>query len=123
MDNLKTIIKEKDEELGIGPHDWYVKEDRTEDKLMHDIGKGDAVIIRLFEWSFPPTLEFLPTKEQIITDGYLKQIDIQLWSDGLRRVMEPRVTIDKSGCKVFVPCVARTGQNIIDSPKLLQEWI
>lgn len=102
---------------------WYGKEDQTEDQSIHDTGSGDAVVIRLFEFSFRPGLIELPTKDQLLTPDYLKQIDINLWSDGLRRVLEPRTNITKEGCKIFVPCVAATGQSHLDAPKLLQEWI
>ncbi len=102
---------------------WYGKEDQTEDKSIHDKGKGEAIVIRLFEFKFPPTLEVLPTKEQLLTPDYIKHLHAQLWGDGLRIVMEPRVSIEKSGCKIFVPCQAATGQSFLEEPKLLQEWI
>lgn len=102
---------------------WYGKEDRTEDASIHDKGEGEPVVIRLFEFKFRPDLKATPTKEELITPEYLKQIDISLWSDGLRRVMEPRVEISEMGCKVFVPAVAATGQSYLDTPKLLQEYI
>lgn len=117
------LVKDKDEEIGVDAHKWYGKEDRTDEKLMHDIGKGEAVTIRLFEFSFPPTLVDLPTKEQILTPDYIKHLKTQLWSDGLRLVMEPRVIIDKEGCKIFAPCQATIGNNFLEKPKLLQEWI
>lgn len=102
---------------------WYGKQDQTEEKLMHDIGKGDAVTIRLFEFKFPPTLEKLPTKEEILTPEYIRHLQILLWGDDLRLVMEPRVVIDKEGCKVFAPCQAKAGASFLEEPKLLQEWI
>lgn len=101
---------------------WYGKEDETEQTVMHDTGKGDSVVIRLFEFVFPPTLETLPVKEQILTPDYIKHLKIQLWADDLRLVMEPRVVIDKEGCKIFATCQARTGANFLEQPKLLQEW-
>src|SRR3990167_1769293 len=102
---------------------WYGKEDKTEEKSIHDKGTGDPVLIRLFEFRFPPTLEVLPTKEQLLTPEYIKHLKVQLWADGLRLVMEPRVMIDKEGCKIFAPCVAATGLSFLQEPKLLQEWI
>lgn len=102
---------------------WYGKEDSTDEKIMHDQGTGKPIVIRLFEFKFPPTLETLPTKEQILTPEYIKQVQTLLWADSLRLVMEPRVVIDKEGCKIFAPCEARTGANFIDEPKTIQEWI
>lgn len=117
------LVKEQDSDLGIDAHKWYGKSDQTEEKMMHDIGKGEPVLIRLFEFKFPPTLVELPTKEEILTPEYINQLKIQLWSDSLRLVMEPRVFISKEGCKVFAPCQAATGANFLEEPKLLQEWI
>jgi hypothetical protein len=114
---------DKDEKLNIGEHKWYGKDDRTEDESIHDKGKGEPVVVRLFEYNFPPTLEKLPTDEELLTPDYLREIDTQLWSDGLRRVQEPRTHVTKEGCKVFVPCVATTGNSHLEAPKLLQEYI
>jgi len=101
---------------------WYGKEDKTTETSMHDQGTGKPVVIRLFEFKFPPTLETLPSKEQILTPEYIRQLQTLLWADSLRLVMEPRVVIDKEGCKIFAPCEARAGANFIDEPKTLQEW-
>lgn len=102
---------------------WYGKEDQTGDASIHDKGEGEPIVIRLFEFKFPPTLEKLPTKEQLLTPEYLKHLNNILWGDALRMVLEPRVSINKEGCKIFVPCVARTGQSFLDEAKLLQEYI
>lgn len=102
---------------------WYGKEDQTKDESIHDSGTGEPIVIRLFEFSFRPDITEAPAKDQLLTPEYMHQIDINLWSDGLRRVLEPRVHITKNGCKIFVPCVAATSQSHLDAPKLLQEWI
>ena len=102
---------------------WYGKEDRTEEKSIHDKGKGEPVVIRLFEFKFRPDLERLPTKEELLTPEYIKQLNTLLWADALRMVLEPRVEIKKEGCKIFVPCRATTGNSFLEEPKLLQEWI
>ncbi len=102
---------------------WYGSQEETEQTTFHDTGKGDPVVIRLFEFKLRPDLEELPTKEQILTPEYMKHLQTQLWADELRLVMQPRVSINKEGCKIFAPCQARTGSNFLDQPKLLQEWI
>ena len=102
---------------------WYGREDQTGDSSIHDTGKGEAIVIRQFEFKLNPTLEKLPTAEEIITPEYLKDLNIQLWADGLRLVMKPRVAIDKEKCIIFAPCQARAGSTILEEPKLLQEWI
>ena len=113
----------KDEDLEIGEHKWYGREDRTEETKFQDRGTGEVVVIRLFEYKFPPTLEILPTEEQILTPAYLRDLNTLLWGDALRLVTKPRVEIQKSGCRIFAPCVARTGQSFTESPKSIQEWI
>lgn len=117
------LLEDKAEDLGIGEHKWYGKEDQTEKKSIHDKGSGEPVVIRLFEWKLSPTLERLPTKEEILTPEYLRHMQNELWGDALRLVMEPRVVIDKESIKIFAPCQARTGQSFLEDPKLLQEWL
>ena len=103
---------------------WYGKESQTDEKPMHDKGKGEPVLIRLFEFKFPPTLEHLPTKEEILTPEYLKQVRINLWADGLRLISDDliRIDINKEGCKIFAPCQATTGNSFLEEPKTIQEW-
>ena len=121
MNNFE-ITKENDVDLGLDAHKWYGKEDKTEENLLHDTGSGEPVLIRLFEFKFPPTLETLPTKEEILTPEYLRHLRANLWADALRLVAEPRVEINKERCLIFAPCVATTGNSFIDQPKTIQEW-
>lgn len=102
---------------------WYGREDQTEYSSIHDRGKGEPVVIRRFEYKFPPTIEKLPTEEEILTPDYIRYLHHSLWGDGLRMVLDPRVDIKKEGCQIFVPCQAATGQSHLETPKLLQEWI
>jgi len=102
---------------------WYGKQDQTAEKQIHDVGKGDTATIRLFEFKFPPTLEKLPVKEEVLTPQYLKELQIQLWGDDLRLIRQPEVVITKEGCKVYAACQPRSGSNFIEQPKLLQEWM
>jgi hypothetical protein len=106
-----------------GDISWYGKEDATEEHSIHDEGKGEPVVVRLFEFKFRPDLEKLPTKSELLTPSYIKSVDGELWGDGLRRVAEPRIQISKEGCKIFVPCQAATGHSHLEEPKLLQEWL
>lgn len=117
------LTKEWDKEMGIGAHKWYGKNDQTDENLMHDTGKGEAIVIRHFEFSLDPTLKVPPTKEQILTPEYVKHLSTLLWADSLRLVMEPRVEITKDKILIFAPCQARTGASFTEEPKLLQEWI
>jgi len=122
MDTKNFEVIEKDSEVTNSDIKWYGKEDQTEEKLMHDKGVGEAVLIRLFEFKFPPTLEKLPTKEEILTPEYIRHLRATLWADALRLIMEPRVVIDKESCKIFAPCQATTGNSFLEEPKTIQEW-
>lgn len=125
MDKTKDFefAVSEDKEAGVGEHKWYGRDDRTEETSIHDKGKGEAIVIRLFEFKFPPTLDKLPTKEQLLTPEYVNHLHKLLWADALRMAMEPRVHITKEGCKIFVPCVPTTGNSLLETPKLLQEWL
>lgn len=101
---------------------WYGKEDQTDFSEFNDKGQGEKVLIRLFEFKFRPDLEKLPTKEEILTPEYTNHLKNLLWGDGLRVVLEPRIHIDKEGCKIFVPCQAALGQTFLEEAKLLQEY-
>lgn len=103
--------------------EWFGKEDQTEARSIHDKGEGTPVVVRLFEFAFRPDIAKTPTKDELLTPSYIKHVDGELWGDGLRRVAEPRIHIDEKGCKIFVPCVASTGQSHLEEPKLLQEWL
>lgn len=117
-----TAVEEGAKDSPVDNIKWYGKEGETEQAMMHDTGKGEPVVIRLFEFKFPPTIETLPTKEELLTTDYLRHLQTQLWADDLILIMQPRVAIDKEGCKIFAPCKARAGATFLDNPKLLQEW-
>lgn len=111
------------EDQDIGQHKWYGKETQTEDSSIHDVGKGEGIVIRQFEFQFPPTLKDIPSKEALLTPQYLKDLQTQLWADGLRLVLEPRLSVTKERCIVFATCQATSGNSFLEEPKLLQEWI
>lgn len=111
-----------DEELK-ADHKWYGKEDRTPESSIHDKGKGEPIVLRHFEYKLRPDLETPPTRDQLLTPEYVYAIKNQLWGDGLRVVLPPRVHIGKDKCDIFFPCQATTGNSFIEEPKLLQEWI
>lgn len=123
MDTNFELVEEDAVNSPVENIKWYGKEDQTDEKLMHDKGKGEPVLIRLFEFRLSPAIEGLPTKEQILTPEYIKHLKATLWADGLRLVMEPRVIIDKESIKIFAPCQAAMGNNFLEEPKLLQEWM
>ena len=116
------LIKELDEQVGVKEHKWYGKEDSTEETQMHDKGKGELALPRMEVWKLDPTKP-VPTKEQLLTPEYIQQIKIRLWSDGLRLAEGPTVRIDGHTAVVGYVCVPATGQNFLEEPKYLQEWL
>jgi hypothetical protein len=123
MDKNFELVKEKDEEINLGAHKWYGSEDQTAESEMHDKGKGEPIVLRLFEFKLNPTLERPPTKEEILTPEYIKHLSTLLWADSLRLVTTPEVRIDKDAIRIFAACQARTGATLTEEPKMLQEWI
>lgn len=117
------LVEERATELGIGAHKWYGSQDETKDEVVHDTGKGEPIVLRLFEFKLSPTLERLPTKEEILTPEYIKHLSTLLWADSLRLVTTPEVRIDKENIRVFAACQARTGQNFLEETKLIQELL
>lgn len=117
------LMKELDDVVGVKEHKWYGHEDSTDESLMHDTGKGEAIVIRHFEFKLDPTLKQPPTKEQILTPEYIKHLQTLLWADSLRMVMNPTVRIDKDIMRIAVPCQPRTGATLSEEPKMLQEWM
>ena len=122
MKNSFELVEENAVNSPVEDIKWYGKSDQTDEKLMHDSGKGEPVLIRLFEFRLSPTIETLPTKEQVLTPEYIKHLKTLLWADGLRLLMEPRLVIDKESIKIFAPCQASMGNNFLEEPKTIQEW-
>lgn len=116
------LVKEWDNDLGIGAHKWYGNNEETDKSLMNDKGTGEPIVIRHFEFNLNPELKTPPTKDQILTPEYVKHLQILLWADSLRMVLEPRVEITKEKILVFVPCQARTGATFTEAPKTIFEW-
>lgn len=101
---------------------WYAKEDGTGETVMHDRGSGETVDVRLYEWKLNPEVKVIPSEDEILTPDYMKLLNAELWSSGLRLLMKPRVSIKDGMMRIFVPCKAATGQSFLDKTKLLQEW-
>lgn len=80
-----------------------------------DEGSGGAVIVRCFDFKFPPGNTVIPTKDQILTPQYLKTLQTLLYFDhDMEFAAEPRVVIQETGFKVFVTCQPRKGARVID---------
>lgn len=91
---------------------WEGHELQVQSDPILDGGTGKPVIMRTYEFRFPPGLKGRPTKEQILTPAYKKYLDLVLWTDGLEMVQEPKVVIKKRGFYIFATCQAKRGEYI-----------
>ena len=78
-----------------------------------DTGEGRPIILRQFDYKFPPGLQMKPTADDILTEGYLNFLEAQLYFvDELDLVEKPRVMIGTDGFKIFATCQAKKGSII-----------
>lgn len=92
--------------------------------LEEDQGHGAAVVVRCFTFAVNPQTfaQHTPTKQEIFNTHY-KQIEINLWQDGLKVFPEfnPRVTLakDKKSYSIFVASTPARGQTLLERPNTL----
>lgn len=116
------VAENKAHEAGVGEWDAKQLEVHSDIDLAVDTGWGKAVILRQFDYAFPPGIQQIPTKEQILTPGYLKFLETQLYFvDELELVMPPKVVIGQKGFKIFATCQARKGSLVHQKPTTLKE--
>lgn len=100
---------------------WDVKnaEVHADVDLKLDDGSGRPIILRQFEYIFPPGVQYKPREEDILTEGYIQFLKSQLYfADELDLIEKPRVYIDEKGFKIFATCQARKGSIIPGTAKL-----
>lgn len=95
----------------------------SETKLESDTGTGDAVILRVFEFSVnPQMIGKLPSPQEIF-NSHVKGIEGLLWNDGMypRQDIPPRVVFSKNGqqYRIFVTASAR--HTLVDIPQTLTQ--
>lgn len=88
---------------------WEAEQGLVTSDPLRDEGEGKAIIVRSFEFRFPPGMKGLPTKEQILTNEYIKYLEVRLWADEIEMIAEPRVTINNTGFFVFATCQVKKG--------------
>lgn len=118
----KGILTEYNSSLG-GDVKWEAEQGMVTSDPLKDNGEGKAVIVRSFEFRFPPGMKGLPTKEQILTPEYIKHLEVRLWADEIEMIAAPRVTINSTGFFVFATCQVKKGSILPYNakPKQLQE--
>lgn len=92
--------------------------------LSTDEGDGRPIILRTFEYKFPPGIQYIPTADNILTEGYLKFLEAQLYFvDELDLVQKPKISIDETGFRIFATCQARKGSIIpgVSRPQTLTQ--
>lgn len=110
-------------------HVWDAVQDQVESdtKLEHDEGYGGAAIIRRFTYGANPLAfkEHLPTQQELF-NSHLKQIEIQLWKDGMKLMTDvtPRVRINdkKDGYEIIVGAKPQKGHLLTKTPNLLRDF-
>jgi hypothetical protein len=98
---------------------WHGKELEFNTQI-EDKGQGKPIFLRQFDFAIKPGVE-LPNKEEI-AEAYKKFIDGFLWKDGLRRIQELKVVIEKDKFKIFATCQAKTGAVILEKPLTIQDY-
>lgn len=101
-------------------------ETSSDTHLEDDLGSGDAVIIRVFEFSANPDVfkRHTPTKQELF-NYHAKGIEVMLWQDGLTVVPEvaPRVVVNKKKTKyhIFVGAMPSKGHLLNVVPQTLTD--
>jgi hypothetical protein len=93
---------------------WYAGNMETEGHRIDEPGTGKPIILRRFQYARNPAIKRKPTKEDVLTPGYIKYLENGLWADNMEMIMEPKVVIDKKHITVFATCQAKKG-NLIES--------
>lgn len=91
---------------------WYGSTMETERHNIEDPGSGRPIILRKFEFKYPPGSKVVPTKKQLLTKEYIKHLEDRLWADNLELIQTPKVAFHTTGFTIFATCQAKKG-NII----------
>ena len=68
------LIKDLDEQVGVKEHKWYGHEDQTDENLMHDVGSGEPVVIRNYEYAlnnFVPLINRLEIQRNVLMPKFM----------------------------------------------------
>lgn len=90
-----------------------------------DSGTGKQYVIRQFEFHFNPEVikRGMPVDKQAIFNSHWRQIQLELWKDGLKAYegVDPRIVIGKSKYKIILVCEPKLGVMIADKAQTLQQ--
>lgn len=91
--------------------DYDVTQAQTDSFRLEDPATGQPVIMRHFEYRYPPSGP-KPTKEQLLTTDYIRHLENGLWADALEMIMPPKVVFYEKGFRIFATCQAKKGNLI-----------
>lgn len=101
---------------------------KSETPLEKDQGLGDPLVLRFFDYKANP-LSFKkkqPTAQELF-NVHLKQIEVELWKDGLRPevAVEPRLMFskDKTGYRIVIGARLSRGRLLREETKTLTQLI
>lgn len=104
---------------------WEATQAQTDGTRIEDGGTGRPIILRQFEFQYPPGFSGTLTKENILTREYITYLENFLWADALEMIQEPRVVFEEKGFRVFATCQAKKGNllpyHVKDGLKPLQD--
>lgn len=117
-------VKDKDNET------WQSKtlEVESKTKLQDDMGDGQVVSLRFFEYMANPKMfaQKVPTSQEIF-NSHIKQIEFELWKDGWKMFTDtpPRLMMakDKSHYRIVIAAIPAKGRllSMYEVPKTLSE--
>jgi len=121
------VVENSQEEKDIN---WEAKQGVVESstKLEDDTGHGDAIVVRSFDYKANPEAFRLhtPSKQELF-NAHIKQIEVHLWTDGLKVMTDvsPKVMLSKKkdGYRIVVGAEPMRGQSfsLRDKPQTLSE--
>lgn len=118
------VIEENAADAPVKDVKWDVQQAEVHSDIDIGVDKGDGrpIILRQFEYAFPPGMTYIPKAEDILTEGYIKFLETTLYFvDELEMVQHPKVVIGDRGFKIFATCQARKGSLIHQRPQTLTE--
>lgn len=99
---------------------------QSDTKLESDLGTGQPVVIRFFEFGANPEIfkQHKPTAQELF-DSHRKGIESLLWRDGLRPYegVEPRLMFskNKSHYRFVITCIPK--ETLLDKPNTLSQLL
>jgi hypothetical protein len=112
-------------------HKWQGQELGVNSEVpLMDEGKGKPYIVRQWVFHFnPEILQKIrqnkipaPTKQELFNSNW-RQIQLQLWGDGLvaTEMVEPRIIIGKKKYRIILLCEPKFRTLVVDKPRTLQD--